>query len=435
MSAELSEIAKLSGRGFAMVNASMHASSPSPRKLRAFAISRKAKKMLEDAIAPRFSQDPLRFLDERFPANGDVVRTGRNEYMLGSPDEARAVLRNDDALYDEHSDFFHTRHGTFGPRSAQLRVRREARALVREWLRRRTPNDLAGYINTHLPAISEWPDSGNRLVYRYLSPLLLADDDAPKLRALLDRIVERAALAGARARQPRWRRMLLQFETTYRLSKAIEARQARARDEAHDASGDSAGQPPRDLLDVVARSIEPGQRTDELAEIYLSFLFAIAGSMGFALSWSLYLTATHPERAAPPEWIVREALRLWPVAWQLGRHPTKAHSVAGIAVETADEVVVCPYMVHRHPAYWQEPSAFRPERWASEDAWRNPAFIPFGYGPHRCVAADLSTRLIGEMLAAILATNAISIHAHDTRPTIAAAMAPPPFRLTLRPSD
>jgi len=423
MSAELSENAKRARRGLVMVNASIQASSPSPQVIRAFATPRKAMKMLEDTIAPRFSRDPLRFLDERFPADGDIVRTGRNEYMLGNPDEARAVLRNEEARYDEHSDFFHTRYGTFGPRAAQLRVRREARALVREWLQRRTQDDLIAHVRAHLPATSEWPDTGNQLVYRYLSPLLLADDDDPKLRALLDRIVERAALAGARARQPRWRRMLLQFETTYRLSKAIEARQASA--EAHAA--------PRDLIDVVARSIEPGQRTDELAEIYLSFLFAVAGSMGFVLGWSLYLTATHPERVAPPEWIVQEALRLWPVAWQLGRHPTKAHRVAGVGIETSDEVVVCPYMVHRHPDYWREPSAFRPERWSNEDAWRNPAFIPFGYGPHRCIAADLSTRFISEMLATILASNAIAIYAHHPRPTVAAAMAPPPFRLTLRP--
>ena len=118
--------------------------------------------------------------------------------------------------------------------------------------------------------------------------MLLAPDSPASLRRLLDRIVERAVLAGAKARQPRWRRMLLQFDTTLRLSHAIEARQAQA-----DA-------PARDLLDVVARSgakwIAPGQRLDELCEVYLSLLFAVAGSVGFVLAWSLYLSATHPDR-------------------------------------------------------------------------------------------------------------------------------------------
>jgi cytochrome P450 len=280
---------------------------------------------------------------------------------------------------------------------------------------------LSTFIGTHLPSMSDWPDTGNRLAYRFLSPVLLASDSPPKLRKLLDSIVERAVLANARSRQPRWRRMLLQFNTTLVLSKAIEARQALARDK------------PMDLLDVVAGSIEPGQRIDELVEVYLSFLFAIAGSIGFVLGWSLYLSATHPDRDAPPEWLVQEALRLWPVAWQLGRHPTKDHAVSGVNVGTADEVVVCPYLVHRNPQYWPQPTEFQPQRWSTPEAWRNPAFIPFGHGPHRCVAADLSSQLVSAMLGTILASNAVSIEAHDTRPTVAAAMAPPPFKMTLRP--
>ena len=377
--------------------------------------------MLKEDIAAHFHQDPLQFLDERFPGHGEAVRTGRNEYLLGNPIDARAVLRNNEGFYGEQSDFFHTRYGNFGPRSSQLNIRRAARLLVRSHLRTRDQSELFSFIEANLPQVSDWPDTGNRLAYRFLSPILLAPDSPPKLRKLLDRIVEQAVLANARSRQPRWRRMLLQFNTTLQLSKAIEARQMLAREK------------PIDLLDVVACSAEPGQRIDELVEVYLSFLFAIAGSVGFVLGWSLYLSGMHPDRKAPPEWIVQEALRLWPVAWQLGRHPTKDHEVSGVSVSTADEVVVCPYLVHRNPQYWSEPTSFQPQRWSTPDAWRNPAFIPFGYGPHRCVAADLSSQLVSAMLGAILHSNTLSIEAHETRPTVAAAMAPPPFRITLRP--
>ena len=377
--------------------------------------------MLKDNISERFSQDPLRFLDQHYPCDGDVVQTGQREYSLGNPIDARSVLRNHEGHYGEHSDFFHTRHGIFGPPSAQLKIRRESRALLRNDLQSRDPEALSVFLKANLPLVSEWPDAGNRLVYRYLSLVLLAPDSPPKLRILLDRIVEQAVLANARSRQPRWRRMLLQFNTTLQLSKAIEARQALAREQ------------PMDLLDVVARSIEPGQRIDELAEVFLSFVFAIAGSVGFVLGWSVYLSAMHPDREAPPEWVVQEALRLWPVAWQLGRHPTKDHLVSGVSVGTADEVVVCPYLVHRNPEYWSEPTSFQPQRWSTPESWRNPAFIPFGYGPHRCVAADLSSQLVSAMLGVIAKSNTLSINARDTRPTVAAAMAPPPFCLTLQP--
>jgi hypothetical protein len=387
------------------------------------AILRKGKDVPIENIAELFSRDPLRFLDTHFPLDGDVVQTGRNEYLLGNPTDARTVLRNSEGRYREQSDFFHTRHGVFGPKSAQLKIRRESRALLRAYLQARGPKELSDFLTANLHATSEWPDTGNRLVYRYLSPVLLAPDSPPKLRRLLDSIVERAVLANARSRQPRWRRMLLQFNTTLQLSRAIELRQALAREQ------------PMDLLDVVACSAEAGQSLDELSEVYLSFVFAIAGSVGFVLAWSLYLMGTHPDRDAPSEWVVQEALRLWPVAWQLGRHPLKEHQVSGVNVGTSDEVVVCPYLVHRNPEHWSEPNAFQPRRWSAPESWRNPAFIPFGYGPHRCVAADLSSQLVSAMLDIILASNALSIVVRDARPTIAAAMAPPPFSLTLRSKD
>lgn len=377
--------------------------------------------MLKDAITDRFSQDPLGFLDEHFHVDGDLVRTGMREYALGDPLAARDVLRNADGLYREHSDFFHTRHGGFGPRAVQMKIRRDARELVRDRLQQADRETLRALVDSRVGETSAWPDAGNRLTYALLSTLLLEPEAPPALRGLIERIIERAVLAGARARQPRWRRMLLQFQTTYGLSKAIEQRQREARRE------------PRDLLDVVAMALEPGQRIDELGEIYLSFLFAIAGSMGFVLAWSLYLSGTHPHRDVPPEWIVREALRLWPVAWQLGRHAAKPHAVAGVDMAPDDEVVVCPYLVHRHPDYWTDADAFRPERWAEPDAWHNPAFIPFGHGPHRCVAADLSIQLVSALYGVIAEGHALIVEPHATQPTIAAAMAPPPFRLCRRP--
>ena len=379
--------------------------------------------MLMDQAHASFAQDPLGFLDRHFPADGDILRTGPREFLLGDPIGARDILRNADGEYHEHSDFFHTRDGLFGPREAQLDVRREARKLLREFIDAQTPQRLDALVAEAIGPVSDWPDTGNRLTYRLMSPLLLAPDapDAtPQLRRLFDRIVERSVLAGARDRQPRWKRMLLQFETTYRLTGAIEARRAQPKAE------------PRDLLDVVARAGGADARTDMQSEVFLSFLFAASGSIGFVLAWSLYLLGTHRVRDVPMAWVVQEALRLWPVAWQFGRHPARPQRVSGQDVGTDDEVVVCPYLVHRHPQYWSEPTQFRPERWGDPEAWRNPAFIPFGHGPHRCVAADLSTRLVAALLDAIRARGGIVVEPRDARPTIAAAMAPPAFRLHLQ---
>jgi len=373
-------------------------------------------------LTDRFHQDPLDFLDREFPTSGGMVQTGAKEFCLGDPIAARAVLINQGKLYEEDSDFFTTRIGLFGPRDAQLNIRRESRALLRNFLDGRGGEDLISFVKANVPEVSEWPHTGNRLVYRYLQPLLLAPGSPPKLLRLLDDIVERLILRRSSRRRSVWQRRILQFRVTLLLSGAIEARQA----------GPERPQP-LDLLDIVARASTQGQGGAELAEVFMSFVLSIAGSIGFALGWSIYLLGTHPGREVPPEWVVQEALRLWPVAWRLARRPAKDHQLSGVSVGAAHKIVACPYLVHRNPEYWSEPAEFRPERWAAAESWRNPAFIPFGYGPHQCVAADLSTQLISRMLAAITRENRLSVASRDTRPTPSAALAPPPYCLTLRP--
>jgi hypothetical protein len=373
------------------------------------------------SLTDRFHENPFDFLDREFPSSGGMVQTGAKEFCLGDPMAARSVLLNQGKLYEEDSDFFTTRIGLFGPRDAQLNIRRESRALLRNFLDGHGQEALASLVKMNVPRVSEWPDTGNRLVYRYLRPLLLAPDSPPKLLKLLDDIVERALLKSSSLRRTVWARRILQFRVTLLLSGAIEARQALGRAQ------------PLDLLDVVASASGQGQRSAELTEVFLSFVMSIAGSLGFVLGWSIYLLGTHPVREVPPEWVVQEALRLWPVAWRLPRRPARDHQLSGVNVGAAHKIVACPYLVHRNPEYWSDPAEFRPERWATPESWRNPAFMPFGYGPHRCIAADLSTQLISKMLEAIMRENVLSVASAGSRPMPAAAQAPPPYCLTLRP--
>jgi len=373
------------------------------------------------SLTDRFHENPFDFLDREFPSSGGMVQTGAKEFCLGDPMAARSVLLNQGKLYEEDSDFFTTRIGLFGPRDAQLNIRRESRALLRNFLDGHGQEALDSLVKMNVPRVSEWPDTGNRLVYRYLRPLLLAPDSPPKLLKLLDDIVDRAILKTSSLHRTVWGRRILQFRVTLLLSGAIEARQALGRSQ------------PLDLLDVVASASGQGQRSAELTEVFLSFVMSIAGSLGFVLGWSIYLLGTHPVREVPPEWVVQEALRLWPVAWRLPRRPARDHQLSGVNVGAAHKIVACPYLVHRNPEYWSDPAEFRPERWATPESWRNPAFMPFGYGPHRCIAADLSTQLISKMLEAIMRENVLSVASAGSRPMPAAAQAPPPYCLTLRP--
>src|SRR5690349_6281698 len=327
-----------------------------------------------EPVPVSFHQDPLRFLDETLSSGGDALWLPGRQLCLGEPEAARAVLANGEGLYEDHSDFFHTRYGTFGPRSAQEEIGRSSRALLRAYLAAHS-DELAERVRRELVPVSEWPDAGNWLVYRHLAGALLAPDSPVRLQRMLDEVVRRAVLAGARERASRLTRAVFRFRVARELARAVEQRRKRR------------AAPPADLLDVVVGAA-PEAKAAELAEVFLSSLFAVSGSIGFALVWSVYLLGTNRETGAEPAWVVREALRLWPVAWMLGSRPARSHEVAGVAVTPEDEVVVCPYLVHRNPRSWDDPSSFRPERWAKIDSHQ--AFIPFGWGPHRCPAAALS---------------------------------------------
>lgn len=363
-----------------------------------------------------FHEDPFLFLDRTFPAAGDAVWLPGRQLLLSDAAASRAVLTNEDGFYEDHSDFFHARGRMFGPREAQVEIGRAARALLRAHVRARA-GELPAAVERALVPSSEWPDAGNWLTWRHLAPALAGPDTSPGLLGILDDVVERAVLAGARQRHSRLSRAVFRFRVMREIRREIGRRRARGQ-----------GAEPADVLDVLARV--PGTPS-ALAEVFLSFVFAAGGSVGFVLGWSLYLIATHPRAEAEPSWVVREALRLWPVAWLLARRPARPHDVAGVAVTPRDEVLVCPYAVHRNPRHWEDPDAYRPERWA--EGADPQAFIPFGWGPHRCVAGSLSMQLVEDVLRIVLDRYQLGLSARQTRPCIGAALAPPRFTLSATP--
>ena len=53
-------------------------------------------------------------------------------------------------------------------------------------------------------------------------------------------------------------------------------------------------------------------------------------------------------------------------------------------------MVVCPYTLHRHPAFWTRPERFDPGRFDPAVRGRpRYAYIPFGAGPRFCVGNSL----------------------------------------------
>ncbi|WAL99446.1 cytochrome P450 [Streptomyces sp. Je 1-369] len=367
--------------------------------------------------AAAYRHDPLRFLAAEFEGTRDVWRSASGRLCVAGPQVARDVLGNRQGAFRETSDFFHTRTGVFGPRAAQIAIGRAARDLVRRHLDAHRA-DLPRLVGTRLAPTSTWPDAGNLLIREHLRDVLLCPDSPAELHAVVDGIIARAVLAGAREHHAVLSRLRFRHRAMSALGREVQARRsARAAE-------------PRDLLDVAVIGGGPAADPGQVAEVYLSFLFATVGSIGFALGWAVQLTGTHPDTAGnEPAWIVREALRLWPVAWLFARTPSRAHTLAGITADPRDEVNVCLYLVHRHPQHWERPDEFVPRRWAAPP--RDAAYMPFGFGPHTCAGATVTMTLLEDLIRIITRDWHLSITASGSGPQLGPALAPPRFTAEL----
>lgn len=175
-----------------------------------------------------------------------------------------------------------------------------------------------------------------------------------------------------------------------------------------------------------------------------------------ALAWALHLLAAHPDeqhrlraelRGAPPEGEaglpalrrgVRESLRLYPPAWMLGRAALRPVRLGEVEIPAGAIVSVSPYAMQRHPAFWERPSEFRPDRFAQPAPGRpRLAYLPFGAGARRCPAGGMVPGHMQAFLAVLLrAVRVESANVVRVRPRGLVALRPdPPLRLRFLPAD
>ncbi|QBD82795.1 cytochrome P450 [Ktedonosporobacter rubrisoli] len=94
--------------------------------------------------------------------------------------------------------------------------------------------------------------------------------------------------------------------------------------------------------------------------------------------------------------IIDEVLRLYPSAFALVRRAVEDDEIAGYHVPKNSLMIPIPYAVQRHPDFWENPDEFDPERFATDQEKRFPhiAYMPFGSGPHLCVAKYFGTMMV-----------------------------------------
>ncbi len=87
------------------------------------------------------------------------------------------------------------------------------------------------------------------------------------------------------------------------------------------------------------------------------------------------------------EQVVTETLRLYPTVWLLGREAIEPTEVGGYQIPVGTTVYMSQWVIQRDPRFFDDPLAFRPERWDDDLAKKlhRYAYFPFGGGPRICI--------------------------------------------------
>jgi len=219
---------------------------------------------------------------------------------------------------------------------------------------------------------------------------------------------------------------------------------------------------PRDLLDLLMNARDPETGTGfshtELRDQVATLMLAGHETTAVTLFWACVLLARAEgiqnwmadelsgvdlteegvqSRLIRTRAIVNETLRLFPAAFTLVREAILPDQIGASHLPRRTVVMIAPWVLHRHHAFWTNPGAFDPSRFMPE-APPPPrfAFMPFGAGPRICIGAQFAMAEAVLVLASLIQRFHIALD--DPRPVLPVAVVTtqpdhaPVFRLTRR---
>jgi cytochrome P450 len=146
-------------------------------------------------------------------------------------------------------------------------------------------------------------------------------------------------------------------------------------------------------------------------EVTRSLLAAGSLPPATVLAWFWYLLEQHPDhserlykevdqgRHELLDAALKETLRIYPPISFLLTTSKNALTLNETVIPANTLVAFSPYCIHRDARFWEDPLAFRPERWF--DQTKNPAYLPFGVGMHSCMATALAYAMMSALVAGI----------------------------------
>jgi cytochrome P450 len=386
-----------------------------------------------------FARDPFGFASRAVDRYGDVVDLDvlgtDGPYVLAHPDHVERVLVDDRDSFEKTDDFTEA----FG--QGLLAVEGEAWTRQREFLQPLFYREaVTGYADTMVDQIerrvSRWEPGERRSLRDEMKALtlevLFATLFGRELSLAGDDARLRAAAGGLNARfvptswaLPEW----VPTPSRRRFERARETLREEVRRLRRERVADEPGGDLLSLLTTASDGEDYPTGGEEIEDQLVTMVFAGHETTALTLTYAWYLLARHPAVAARVRdevdavvgdgrpraahlddlvltgRVVREAMRLYPPVHTIPRRTTRSVDVGDYRLPAGAEVHVSAFQIHRSERFYDDPLAFRPDRWTDRERPRF-AYLPFGAGPRRC---------IGRQFALVEATLAVARIAQEYR--------------------
>ncbi|MGW0389914.1 cytochrome P450 [Streptomyces sp. NPDC003042] len=405
--------------------------------------------------------------------HGDVVRITAGPpglraelYCVFSAEGAQRVLATDSANFRKDNPFYQEVRDSFGNGllTSQDEDYLRQRRLVQPLFTRRRVDGYAAAVAAETEAttaawgkaadgIVDVSDEMMRLALRAVARILFGTDVEATVD-VVDRcfpvITEYVLRRGySPANIPRsWptpanRRAAAAMDELYAVCDKIISERRRG---AGAAEGEHDGEDLLTMLAAAQSADDDAFDATELRDQVLIFLLAGHETTATSLAFALHLLGRHPEeQARAREEIVRvlgdrtpqaadldrlpyltqvlkEAMRLYPAAPVIGRKAVAATRIGEHTIPAGADVIIAPWVTHRHPAYWSEPDRFDPDRFTAEAEAARPryAWFPFGGGPRACIGQHFS--MLESVIALAMILRTYEFEAVDTEIPVSAGI-------------
>jgi cytochrome P450 len=385
-------------------------------------------------IMPDFARDPVSLTMQAFKQYGDIVLLpgpfGQSAYLINDPDLIHAVLVTyadriekpaalkrifrssfGNGLFFSEGSFWKRQRKLAQPAFHHTRIQSYAEAMVQR-AQQLLANWQAGQIRDIRQDMSA---TTLKIVVDALFHSTVEEETEQIYAAMteLGQVIGQQSTNPLLAFVPDWV-PLPSMRRKRRASATLDAIVYRFIDQRRAAQIDAG-----DLLSMLMLAEdEAGQRmTDRQLHAEVMTIF-IAGheTTALALTWAFVLLAQHPAAEtklqaeidrvlagrAPTlidlpnlpytEMVIKETLRLYPPAWLLLRQALEEFPIGPYTIPKGKQIWISPYILHRHPRFYDQPEAFQPERFGPDAAGthlesRLPkfAYLPFGGGPRVCI--------------------------------------------------